>query len=183
MLKQKAALLMACCCIIAIFVNNRQRKQYWLTKNALVATNRSPWSRLYRNANYGSFLTIVGMTRNVFRELKRYLFVNYNEGRVGRPHSMPNSTMLGIILIYLGSCMRTKDLCLIFGIAPTTLQRVINKMLYMINTKLIKHEFAKVEWPSQEKKQYWASLVQAREPLVKNVIGFVDGVALAVKLK
>jgi hypothetical protein len=47
--------------------------------------------------------------------------------------------------------------------------------------RLIKNDKAKIEFPSENKMAEYASMVHHREPLLTNIIGFVDGVAMPVK--
>ena len=37
------------------------------------------------------------------------------------------------------------------------------------------HPFARVQFPGREKMREYAAMVQAREPLVDDIIGFMDG--------
>ena len=122
------------------------------------------------------------MTKDAFYKLKYILFQQeliYN--RRGRPTNINDDLKLGLYLLFVGSIMKIKQLCIIFGVVPTTGQEIINYMMNLgINKLKNKHE-AKISWPDELKKSEWASLVQMREPLVNAVIGFVDGVALPVQ--
>jgi hypothetical protein len=75
--------------------------------------------------------------------------------------------------------MKTKHLCLLFGLVPTTANLVISKVMLLICRKLRRHPASVVEFPDEDKMRYFASMVHSREPLVNNVIGFVDGLTLA----
>jgi hypothetical protein len=69
--------------------------------------------------------------------------------------------------------MGLMHLCLIFGVTPTRCSAIINKMIKLVVKKLKKHPLARVKFPA-----YFAQLIQAREPTVDDVIGFMDGLAL-----
>ena len=71
--------------------------------------------------------------------------------------------------------MNTKLLCLIFGTTPSVCRRTINWMLRQIVQSLRNHPFARVKFPDGDKMREYAAMVQMREPLVDNIIGFMDG--------
>ncbi len=43
--------------------------------------------------------------------------------------------------------------------------------------RLLNHQDAMIRFPSDEEKRIYASMVKEREPLVSDVIGFLDGVS------
>jgi hypothetical protein len=53
---------------------------------------------------------------------------------------------------------------------------VINMMLKKMVWKLRYHPIAQVKFPDAVKRRKFADMVQEREPLVNNIIGFMDGV-------
>ena len=68
-----------------------------------------------------------------------------------------------------------------FGVVPSVCSKIINKMLHLLVKKLMKHPLAKITFPSSEKMAYFAQLIQAREPLVDDVIGFMDPVSFTTE--
>jgi hypothetical protein len=84
---------------------------------------------------------------------------------------------LGIVLFYLGSTMNYKHLCLIFGTTPFVCSRAINWMLRKIVRALRNHPISGVKFPNRDKMREYATMVQVREPLVDDIIGFMDGVS------
>ncbi len=97
--------------------------------------------------------------------------------RRGRPRSLFPDGYLGLLLFYLGSSMNYKHLCIIFGITPSVCSRAINWMLKKTVRALRVHPFARIQFPSREKMREYAAMVQEREPLVDDIIGFMDGVS------
>jgi hypothetical protein len=87
---------------------------------------------------------------------------------------------LGLYLFYFGSTIGIKQLCLIFGVTPATISRNISKMQELFVKKLKKETYAKVKFPTDEDMSHYAALVHQREPLVHNVIGFIDGMSLPI---
>jgi len=78
--------------------------------------------------------------------------------------------------------MEIKFLCLIFGIPPTTCIRYINNVMKLVVKKLRNNPISRIHFPdTDEEKEYYASLIARREPSIRNCIGFVDGVSIAVQ--
>jgi hypothetical protein len=74
--------------------------------------------------------------------------------------------------------MNHKHLCLIFGIVPGVCSKVICAMLRLAVRRIFDNPIAEVRIPSPEKMLQFAGMVQSREPLVDDVIGFMDGVSI-----
>jgi hypothetical protein len=72
--------------------------------------------------------------------------------------------------------MHYKHLCLIFGLTLTVCGKAINWMLRRTVRLLTDHPFAKVRFPDDAKMREFANMVNAREPIAEDVIGFMDGV-------
>ncbi len=77
--------------------------------------------------------------------------------------------------------MNYKHLCLIFGITPSVCSRGINRMLKKIVHALMDHPFAQVKFPDGDKMREYAAMVEVREPIVNDIIGFMDGVSFPNK--
>ncbi len=71
-----------------------------------------------------------------------------------------------------------KHLCLIFGIVPDVCSKVIRTMLRLAVRRLADNPIAEMRFPSAEKMRQFSGMVQSREPLVDDVIGFMDGVSI-----
>ena len=164
----------------AAFWYNSLRNRSKLTRRAILKQMLSPWAQLLNYGDDRSFLELTGFSRDSFHELRNVIFVaERNDRQVGRRRSLDTAGKLGLYLVYVGSQMRTKHLCLLFGVVPTTANETILKVMSLICKKLRRHPAAAVEFPDEEKMEYFASMVQSREPLIRNVIGFVDGLSLA----
>jgi hypothetical protein len=70
------------------------------------------------------FLLVTGMGRNAFHRLKRFIFQNQPRRVSGRTPLLDEVGQLGLLLLYLNSIMRLNDLCLIFGVTPSTASRI-----------------------------------------------------------
>ena len=161
---------------------NSVRNRSKLTRSAILQPSMSPWQHLYANGDDASFLEMTGFDRESFARLENCLFdEDLGERRAGRPCSLDNCGKLGLYLFYVGSQMKTKHLCLLFGIIPTTADIVIRYMMILLCKKLKNNASAKISFPDDDKMAEFAAIVNMREPTVDNVIGFVDGLSLAVQ--
>ena len=73
--------------------------------------------------------------------------------------------------------MQYNHLCLLFGITPSVCSRLINTMLKKVVRRLRSHLIAQVKFPDAAKMREFVDMVQEREPLVSDIIGFMDGVS------
>jgi hypothetical protein len=170
--------------ILLLHYYNSIRDRHCLHHSEILEPQRSPWKKLYKNSDTTSFLHMTSLTRGAFVSLLDYLFdleeIAY-PCRCGRPRSLSPDGYLGLLLFYLGSKMKYGHLCLIFGITPTICSRVINMMLKRTVRLLWDHPIAKVQFPDEAKMMKFANMIQQREPMVDNIIGFVDGVSFPVQ--
>ncbi len=75
--------------------------------------------------------------------------------------------------------MPYKFICLFFVVTPSCCSHIMNGMLELVSVTLRFHPQSKVRFPDEAKKQQFAAMIEAREPLVNDVIGFMDGVSFA----
>jgi hypothetical protein len=77
--------------------------------------------------------------------------------------------------------MTYKHLCFIFGITLSVCSRSVNRLLKKVVGLLRGHPFARVKFPNGEKMREYANMVRMREPMVDDIIGFIDGVSFSVE--
>jgi hypothetical protein len=77
--------------------------------------------------------------------------------------------------------MTYKHLCLIFGITLAFCSCLVNWMLKKVVRLLKGHPFARVKFPNREKMREYADMVRMREPMVDNIIGFMDGASFSAE--
>ncbi len=99
----------------------------------------------------------------------------------GRPCLLGPEGYLGLLLFYLGSTLNYKHLCFIFGITPLVCSRGIYWMLKNIVHTLRDHPFAQVNFPDGDKMREYAAMIEVRESIVNDIIGFMDGVSFSTK--
>ena len=66
-------------------------------------------------------------------------------------------------------------MCVAFGLPPSTLCRNLKQAEEALALALKDISAAKIAWPTKREQQIWGTLVEAKEPLVKNRFGFIDG--------
>jgi hypothetical protein len=163
--------------ILLIHFHNNIRDRH----PSLVQPLDSPWRKLYQSADPVSFLHMVGLTRPTFATLLDYLFDLEDfvrRRRCGRPWLLGPEGCLGLLLFYLGSTINYKHLCMLFGITPSVCSHVINTMLNKVVRRLRSHPIAQVKYPdATTKMREFPDMVQEIEPLVSDIIGFMDGVS------
>jgi len=170
--------------VLLLQYHNSIRDRHYLHRSAIVQPLQSPWMKLYTSGDDSSFLHMTGLNRQAFTELLEYIFdleAIVQCRRRGRPRSLRPDGYLGLLLFYLGSMMTDKHLCLIFGITPSVCNRAINFMLRRIVRKLKTHPMARITFPNNQKMAEFAAMVQLREPLVNDIIGFMDGVSFSAQ--
>ena len=169
--------------VLVIHAYNCLRVRHRLTRSALLPPSLSPWKKLLWHGDDLSFLHVTGFSRPAFFGLVDLLYPREECARKkkGRPPLLDRRDQLGLLLLFLSSKMHYKHICMIFGVIPTTASRTINHMLHLVARRLVRNEHARIKFPDEEEMQLFAEMVRRREPLVDNVIGFVDGVSIPIQ--
>ena len=165
--------------LIIAYNNFRERKK--VLKCGIPLPNQSSWSQLLYSADDGTFLCLTGFTREVFFELVHICFEEHEINpppRKGRKNTLDCFARVGLLLLYLGSRIQVKFLCMIFGAVPSVIDRDIKFMVRLVIQKLINHPVSRIRFPTPDQMAEFAALVAHREPLVDDVIGFLDGLSL-----
>jgi hypothetical protein len=76
--------------------------------------------------------------------------------------------------------MRQKLLAEIFGIVPSAVSTAIKVGIKCLISALESFEYCHIKWPDEEEMKNLSALIAAREPLLENTIGFIDGLNLPV---
>ena len=104
-----------------IMVYNSCRTRCKLTRQGIVPAGFSSWTYLYsNNGDDSSFLNVTGYNRATFEMLHAILYPPVDRIPRGRRPLLDTRGKLGLLLVFLTSKMSDKQLCLIFGIVPTT---------------------------------------------------------------
>jgi hypothetical protein len=170
--------------ILVLFYHYSLRNHHHQHWSAILEPQRSPWKKLYKDGDTKSFLHMMSLTRHAFGSLLDYLFDLEEIASCYRcrwPRSLDPDGYLGLLLFHLGSKMQYGHLCLIFGITLSVCSRVINMMLKRMARLLRDHPFARVRFPDDAKMRDFTNMVQWREPMVNDIIGFLNGVLFPVQ--
>jgi hypothetical protein len=151
------------------------RNRHYITKEVLPKTSESAWKSLFAKGHDKAFLETMGVTRALFN----YILDAMRELRKGRVLS--REAKLGLVLHYLNSTMKCKTLCQVFACAPTTLQRCLMESIVELLRALQEVPEGRVGFPSQAEAKLFAQQITKREPRLKNVFGFVDGVSFPLE--
>jgi hypothetical protein len=147
-------------CLVEYY--NRIRKHWYLLREALFPPGRSPWHQLMDCGDQSSFLLMTGLAHDVFIMLYNILQLPDHHSldrRKERKWTLLSDAQLGLLLLYSGSTMNYKHLCLIFGIIPSVCSRILVHMVKPTIGCLHCHASAKVTFPSPEKMQQFALMV------------------------
>lgn len=170
-------------CLFLLVLNyyNNLRDRKYVIRRALQLPHDSAWTHLRLHGDNRSFLTITGLSRRAFGTLHGILFPVVGGVRMGRPPQITSVDKLGMYLLFLGSRMTIDELCLIFGVVPSTMSEVIKEMMGLLVAKLSRNGSSCVKFPSKLEMAHYAELCRRRQPIVHNVIGFVDGLSIPVQ--
>ena len=164
-----------------IVAYNSYRVRNKVKKSGLPLPNQSSWHHLLYSGDDETFLCITGFTKSAFLELVGICFTNDEINPPpsrGRKPTLNCFARLGLLLLYLGSRVQTKFLCMIFGATPSIIERDIKFMIRLVIEKLINHPASRIRFPTQEEMAQFAAIISHREPLAENVIAFLDGLSL-----
>ncbi|ETV76873.1 hypothetical protein H257_09311 [Aphanomyces astaci] len=144
------------------------------------------WYYMYASRDRASFIATVSLTPEAFDELlvpfaREYVDLS-RRGRGGRPPRVQDKhAVLAIVLHFYTAAVEHKTLQELFGVASTTLSRLLRRGEDALSRALQCMPAARIKWPSKATQLYWASKSQEREPLVSGVFVFVDGKSLGVQ--
>ena len=170
---------------VMVYNNARLNPRSVIHRAALIHPRFSPWMRLLNCGDEESFLELTGFNFQGFRALVAAVATEDERfGRLrrrGRPPLLGIHDQVGLYLFYVGSTMKAKHLALIFGVLPNTVTATINKMSKRIVYFLKNHPAAQIVFPSIDEIQELCEFVRRREPMIDDVFGFLDGLALPVQ--
>lgn len=174
--------------LISWHIEERKRKfkeRHYLTKASLIQPEESAWYQIFHAGDDSAFLVVTGLNRKAFftllEEFQKFYVVKSGVGKPGRPRTFRNvHAVLGALLYFYSDKIEHSGISLLFGAAPSTECRTMDQAEQALEKALKKVKEARIRWPSYAQQVKWASLIEAREPLVKRKWGFIDGKNLEV---
>lgn len=174
----------------------RRRPQPHFHRAALLSpihsASTTAWRQILTSGSSSDFIAAINFDRRVFFDTLLPIFAEerykvsfgspYRQGPKirGRPCSVSTEDILGLTLWRLKSCGRQNQLCVIFGLIPSTVSDWFNyglKVLYRTLKRRDQRAF-RVEWPDHNEMQESAQLLQDNRPngaLLRGVFGVIDG--------
>lgn len=153
----------------------------------------SPWTRFWRTGMDSDFIYTMGLDRAAFKVLLRdfkHFYDNYEIATLKKlkpskfthhgNRALDAAGALALVLHWLNSKAEDKYLCFIFAITEGTFAKYKRFGLFFLHKTLKRREDAQVRWPTHEQQQELAELVSGREPALKGVWGFIDGLNLRI---
>jgi hypothetical protein len=178
---KKRTLFICAAVVVTILWYNNLRKRHYLTEPALIHPRFSPWRKLLNCGDDNAFIELTGFNHAAFRLLVSVIATAdqiHGIQRRGRPSVLDLQDEVGLILFFHNSTLKIKHLCTIFGIVPTVANRIVNKMIGLVVCHLRNHRDAQIKWPNVDEMKYFAWFISIREPTVRDVMGFLDGLAI-----
>ena len=127
--------------------SNSIRRRHYLHRIALVAPYNSSWRQLLNNGDDASFIELMGVNRRTFDKLFRILnfFKPTDKQRTGRPQLLTFRDKIGLFFFYIGSTMKYKHLCCLFGITPSCCSRYLHEISSLMIKALKNHPLSRVK--------------------------------------
>ena len=174
-------IITVCAVFLAVVQYNSLRRTTRLTRTAILYPGQSPWNHILENADQRSFLELTGFNRGTFTLLLHVLFPDPIIQQFGRPRLIDEKGQLGLYLLFVNSRMTYNNLCLIFGCTGTMFSHR-NRDDETCISNAQGQSCCSVHFPTTAReKRSLARLVQRREPGVRDVISFTDGVSIPVQ--
>jgi hypothetical protein len=159
--------------------------RHYVERSGLLHPRRetTPWKRLMESGTSRTFINLIGFDRETFDYLLSFFGPVYNSRS---PYEYASSAdparrhldaagCLALILFWYSTTADDAVLCLIFGTTPavTALYRDFGLKILAEILPLVPE--AKIAFPNPGEYESIAAVIALYEPMVKNVIGFLDG--------
>jgi hypothetical protein len=145
----------------------------------------SVWRMLLSCNDDWTFLRITGLDYAAFHELVGLVKAFIKEpAAISKKRTLhvelTTEDRVGLYLLYIGSIMDFHMLGSVFGVPVLTAFTVVRDFIHLIPRVLRSHIHAKIKFPTKAELALYATQVTSRYPAVRDVAGFIDGVAYRV---
>ncbi|KAE8261163.1 hypothetical protein A4X09_0g7703 [Tilletia walkeri] len=168
---------------ISALVLAPSRRRVYLTRQSLTPSRRSAAATLLAAKDDKSYISAFGFDVRTFDIIltKFKPFLPPAPTLKRRPRSLTPRLHLSLVLYYLTSPQRQKSIALVFGLTPAAVSRSIwSGLSAMFDMMAADPDTWAIKWPTAAVMTDMAAAVRAREPLLKGVFGFVDGLNLRI---
>jgi hypothetical protein len=119
------------------YYNSCRRDCATINRSGLLPPSASAWTKLSTDGDDESFTSITSMDRGVFLRLHDVVFpAGERVAKAGRPSGLDTYGKLGMFLVYAGSTIQLKHICMIFGTTMSVTSRIIRKTCHRICSRL-----------------------------------------------
>ncbi|CAD6897921.1 unnamed protein product [Tilletia controversa] len=160
-----------------------KRRQPCLTRASLLSPSLSAAAHLLHARKDSGYISVFGLDVKTFDLLlaKASSFFPPPPLKVRRPRLLSVRAHLALTLYYLTTPQRQKSISIVFGIVPSAVSPAIWVGLRALRVMMeADPDYWAIRWPSPDTMKSMAAAVRAREPLLKHVFGFVDGLNLRI---
>jgi hypothetical protein len=123
------------------------RNRAYLTRNSLLAPDRSAWAKLWACGHDSELICTTGFDRKTFMRIAAEFVRVQGVAATGRPRLLDHNGQLGLVLHWLNSRMTGKNLCQIFGLPPATISRYLTEGAKNLLTALRQMPAARIRFP------------------------------------
>lgn len=171
--------------LLAPVIDSRLNARYFM-RMELPALDISPWRIIFANRRDSAFLLCMGVDIRVFDFLLHRFVPVQTRMRcrklVRRSFRTQPHDDLAIVLHFLRSYVNEDVLSRLFGLTQATINRRIHEGLQVLLIILRQSNESRIEWPqSKEEIDELVGLSSLRENMLKNVIGFMDGLKMDIQ--
>ncbi|KAE8245708.1 hypothetical protein A4X03_0g7444 [Tilletia caries] len=166
----------------AVFLRPK-RRQPCLTRASLLSPSLSAAAHLLHARKDSGYISVFGLDVKTFDLLlaKASSFFPPPHLKVRRHRLLSVRAHLALTLYYLTTPQRQKSISIVFGIVPSAVSPAIWVGLRALRVMMeADPDYWAIRWPSPDTMKSMAAAVRAREPLLKHVFGFVDGLNLRI---
>jgi len=166
--------------LIILYARSKIRSRHYLTRPSLLPATSSPAFLLLKIRDNSAYICTMGLDCKTFDFLLSQFETFYPlQKKLGRHRVFCPQMTLALVLHWLNSTMRQKTLCQIFGGSPALISFALNVGLDALD-QLLRRDNAvwKISWPSEFEMATSSAMILYREPQIKGVFGFVDGLNL-----
>ena len=174
---------------------NAEQESRSLLRRAIIPAECSQWNFIYASRCERAFMIFTRLTPEAFdRVLERFTLSydsttmrNLNDGEwfhdLERPprRDLPAHAGLALALRWCCSTANIQELCVFFGIIPSTFSRFLPYCLSLLLATLQCDTAARVEWPTVDEQYIMADMVALKYERLAGCFGTLDGLRLPLE--
>lgn len=166
-----------------------------LLRRAIIPVELSQWNFIYASQCNRAFMIFTRLTAAAFDRLLHKFALSYDattmrnltDGEwfhdLERParRDLPAHAGLALALRWCCSTSTIQELCVFFGIIPSTFSRFLPYCLSLLLVTLQSDHAGRVEWPTEDEQFIMADMVSLKYPRLAGCFGTLDGLRLPLE--